>query len=137
MDKNLKNEYESTTYTTDPPTIFQIKIHELNPELNKFLADNNFDTWTYITAENPFSKELTEVENTERNKKLENEIQLNGFSYLTGQGIPENANWTPENSFLVFNISLSQARKMAQAYQQNAIVYGSLTTLPELICIEY
>ena len=136
ISKDLLKSYKSTTYTTNTPTIFHIKIGELNADLNVYMASNKFNSWTYITAENPFSKKLTANENKLRNQQLENEIIEQGYSYMPGQGIPENSDWSPEASYLIFNISRDQARSMAQTYQQNAFVFGGLTSLPELISLE-
>ena len=135
ISNELLKSYHATIYTTNTPNAFHIKIGERNTALNEYLAANKFESWAYITAENPFSKKLIEAENNVRNEKLEKEINQKGFSYLAGKGIPESMEWTPENSFLILNISLNQARMMARDYHQNAFVFGSLTVTPELIIL--
>lgn len=135
-DELLKS-YKSTTYTTNPPNVFHIRIGKTNSSLNDYLLNHGYKNWAFITAENPCSQILSIEENILRNEKFEMELKKEGFAYVKGQGIPKSMNWAPEKSFLVFDVAMEKLRKMARSWQQNAFVYGSLATLPELICLDY
>lgn len=134
---DLLESYRSTIYTTTPPTAFSIKIGERNTQLDNYMQDNNLNTWAYITAENPRSQALSQAENNKRNEALRNQLHNFELRYLEGHGIPANSDWKPETSFLIFNISLTEAKNLAGQFDQNAFVHGAIDSKPTLICLAY
>ncbi len=132
MDNTKLKAYLDTTYTTFNPAL-EIRIGQNNEDLKALLKETNETTWVFITAENPKSKEISKEENKNLNQALETELMNKNFNYFRGAGIPNNPNWTPENSFLVLGMDQKTGIQLAIKYQQNAFVYGELEAPAELI----
>jgi len=117
--------YIKTTYTVHTKKIiFNIRIGETNTEFQIWLAKNNIQTWAMITAANPYSIELSEEENKERNAKFELQLQKEKIDYCRSEGRPDAPNWTTELGFFIANINLNFAKELAKSAKQNAIVFG-------------
>lgn len=128
----LRNAYLSTRFRVfDPP--IEIRIGQVNPPLNKLLKENEASIWAYITAFNPFSKELTVSQNLERHEQLRSQIE--NYAIYEGEGAGDDATWIPERSFLVLGISKEDAKKLGMKYEQNAIVAGEIDQPAELLLL--
>jgi hypothetical protein len=132
ISKELLVCYQATCYSILNPKI-DIYLDKENKELQTFLIEQNFHSWCFITAWNPFSKALTLDENTSLNKKLE--ADLNNYTVFPAEGKDTLGNWPPEISFFVVNISREQANFLGKKYEQNAIVYGEVEKMAELIIL--
>lgn len=132
MTDYLLKSYLETTYTTYDPVI-EIVIRKTNKDLKSLLKVINETSWVFITAENPRSQELSKEENKNLNLSLERNLIKEDYQYILGAGIPNNPDWTPENSFLVLGMDKKTGIQLAIKYQQNAFVYGELETTAELI----
>lgn len=130
MTKDLLDSYKQAEYhvdTFDNP----IKIGLTNDAVENLLAETEIDSWCFITAWNPLSKELPLRENLERNDQLKKD--LSNYTVFDGEGRDSNNEWQPEKSFLVLGISKNKAILLAQKYCQRAIVYGEKGKPAELI----
>lgn len=132
ISKELLVCYQATCYSILNPKI-DIYLDKENKELQTFLIEQNFHSWCFITAWNPFSKALTLDENTSLNKKLE--ADLNNYTVFPAEGKDTLGDWPPEISFFVANISKKQANFLGKKYEQNAIVYGEVEKMAELIIL--
>jgi len=124
--------YYKTTYQTISDPKFSIQIGIKNTKLNNYLKDWNYENWSFITAENPNSIKLSCSENEKRNEKLEKYLIKGKYKYICGIGIPFNADWKAENSFLVFNLGITKSLSLCSEFQQNAFVYGGISKIAEL-----
>ena len=132
ISKELLLGYEATCYSIINPKI-DIYLKNENTELNSFLKEYKFNSWCFITAWNPFSKALSLEENKALNMLLE--ADLDGYSIFPGEGKDTLGDWPPEISFFVGNITREQAIVLGEKYEQNAIVFGMVAELPELIVL--
>lgn len=132
ISKELLLGYEATCYSVVNPKI-DIYLKKENAELNPFLREHNFTSWCFITAWNPFSKALSLEKNKGLNELLE--ADLKGYNIFSAEGKDTLGDWTPEISFFVGNISREQAIFLGEKYEQNAIVFGAVNELPELIIL--
>ncbi len=73
---------------------------------------------------NPASRELQSSENRRRNTQLAKEIRKAGITLVRGVGVPASREWTPEQSFLVFDLSEGDARRLGARFGQYAVVAG-------------
>jgi hypothetical protein len=126
---DLINAYNTTEYKVYYPAIV-IKIGIGNQVLNDLLISFNVSTWAYITAFNPFSKILTNAENLKRHEELK--VKIRDYKFYEGEGVGEDKAWEPEISLLVLGISLIDAIEIGKFYEQNAIVVGEISGVPEL-----
>ena len=132
ISKELLFGYEATCYSIVNPKI-DIYLKKENTELNFLLKTNKFNSWCFITAWNPFSKALSLEKNKELNLLLE--ADLDGYIIFPGEGKDTIGDWPPEISFFVGNITREQAIFLGKKYKQNAIVFGAVAELPELIVL--
>lgn len=132
ISKELLLGYEATCYSVVNPKI-DIYLKKENTELNSFLREHNFTSWCFITAWNPFSKALSLEKNIELNALLETDLK--DYNIYPAEGKDTLGDWPPEISFFVGNISRERAIFLGEKYEQNAIVFGTVDELPELIIL--
>jgi hypothetical protein len=132
MSEELKGEYEKTKFNVFEP-LLTIEIGKHNADLDNLLLKNNKTEWAYITPCNPKSKVLTEKENNQRFNELKE--KLFDYIFFEGEGVGTDPNWKPERSFLILGITQKQAIVIGNEYEQNAIVYGRKSQLPELLIL--
>jgi Protein of unknown function (DUF3293) len=132
ISKELLAGYQATCYTILNPKI-DIYLGKENEALQSFLKDQNFDSWCFITAWNPFSNALTLPENKALNAKLE--ADLINYVVFPAEGKDTLGDWPPEISFFVANITEEDAVALGKKYQQNAIVYGRNNETARLITL--
>jgi len=117
----LQKAYLNTTYRVYEPAI-AIRIDKENHGLAATLSQIGHTNWAYLTAWNPFSKQLTPEENETRNQQLLDDLKP--FRVFNGEGIGDDSSWPPERSFLVAGIHREVAIYLGKKYKQNAIVVG-------------
>lgn len=132
MNEQLVEAYKSTNFNVFEP-LLTIKIGKHNTVLHTLLLTNNKTEWAYITPYNPKSRILNEKENQERFKELKE--KLTSYLFFEGEGVGNDPSWKPEQSFLILGITKTKAIELGNEYEQNAIVYGSTSQLPELLIL--
>lgn len=125
--------YKRTSYKVFEPSLC-IKIGEQNEPLRALLEKNKVTEYAYVTAYNPFSIKLDEAQNHQRHLRLIEDIKQ--YTCFEGEGCGEDPSWACERSFLVLGISREKAIDLGFQYKQNAIVYGQIDGLPELLLLE-
>ena len=131
--KALLKAYRETDFNVFNPAI-TIKIGANNDLLNNLLLKHCVEEWAYITPFNPYSNVLSEEQNEQRYKELKNKIV--NYKYFEGEGVGKDLSWKPEKSFLILGITKEQAIEIGNYYEQNAIVYGIVYQLPELLILK-
>lgn len=126
-ESQLAAAYEATSFWVDlrRECRFALRCGEASPRLDELLEKSGASTWAYITACNPRSTLLTPEENQERMTRLRHCLHQGGYSFFPGEGVADNSNWPPEQSFLVVGISEPDAVSIARLFEQNAILIGS------------
>ena len=132
MNSNLLTEYLNTEYKVFSPPI-SIKVGVYNSELDNLLTQFEKKEWAYITPFNPRSIVLSDKENHRRLADLKQRIS--GFLYFEGEGVGRDPNWKPEKSFLILGITRNAATKLGNVFEQNAMVYGRIYEIPELVIL--
>ncbi|MBE9048013.1 DUF3293 domain-containing protein [Pleurocapsales cyanobacterium LEGE 10410] len=130
---DLKTAYQQAIYEVYPDKqIIQLRIGQYSPQLNQLLKKYNCNTWAIITAFNPHSQCLTELENNQRHQSLIESLQPLQLTIIDALGRDDSGSWTPEKSLLILGIDRSQASDIGRNFEQKAIVYGELDRPPEL-----
>lgn len=99
--QRLRNAYLNTTYRVYNPAI-DIRIDKENHGLAATLQQIGHTQWAFLTAWNPFSKQLSAEENEARNQRLLDDVRP--FRVFHGEGVGDDSSWPPEKSFLVAGI---------------------------------
>ncbi|RAR73694.1 DUF3293 domain-containing protein [Flavobacterium aciduliphilum] len=132
ISKELLLGYQSTCYSILNPKI-DIYLTKDNEALHSFLKEHHFNSWCFITAWNPFSNALSLEDNQRLNSLLEQD--LTNYTVFAGEGKDTLGDWPPEISFFVGGITKEAAIYLGKKYEQNAIVYGEINGLAELILL--
>lgn len=133
MTPKLHEAYQNTDYTIEiDESIISLRIGNKNEEWSRFLIDNNFDFYFYITAHNPYSELKSDEENGHANQKLKEKILELELQFLNGVGKSVDSDWE-EKSFCVLGGNLEIAVQLGTTFKQNAIVCGSRTEAPRLV----
>ena len=130
--KELLQAYEATCFSIIDPKI-DIYLASENVALQQFLTELRFTSWCFITAWNPFSNALSVEDNIARNILLEKD--LHAYRVFSAEGKDALGLWPTEISFFVGNIEKEQAIFLGKKYGQNAIVYGEVAKMADLILL--
>jgi Protein of unknown function (DUF3293) len=79
--------------------------------------------YAIITAHNPYSQKLSDLENATRHKQLEQLLESRGFIFSPSTGQSPDQTWQ-EEGVLIFDIALAESLEVGRHFEQHAIVYG-------------
>jgi hypothetical protein len=133
IDTKLWKAYEETDFIVHTKPEFTLNIGQFSEQLKQVLNSHKVTSAAFITAYNPFSQQLSEDENLERQDKLVKEIQSRGLNMLRGSGQDPDQKWEAEPSLLILDIAFEAAKKLARTYEQNAFVWCDESCTPQLI----
>ncbi|MEO0769469.1 MAG: DUF3293 domain-containing protein [Cyanobacteria bacterium J06649_4] len=130
----LETAYQQALYEVyaDAQTItIQVNVH--SKALTQLLQQCQETDWTLVTAYNPYSQQLSSAENQENSLLLETAIQRLNLPYLPAVGRDSAGVWPPEVSWFAMGIDRQAAIALGKQFSQNAILYGTSATLPQLV----
>lgn len=134
MNPELFEAYKNTTYRVYLPLgEIDIRIGVMNPLLQELLFRNNWESWAFFTACNPYSILQDAGVNTLLNTQLEDYLSEKRYVFFKGMGVGDDDSWEPEASFMVLDIRKEDSIKLGRQFKQNAIVTGVIGNAPELI----
>jgi len=132
LNECLTNAYLETDYFINL-FINPLKIGIKNIELENLLKLYDVKSASYITAYNPFSKKLNDIENEKRNEEL---CKLcSNYICIKGIGKHPSNEWEGEPSFLFIGMNLEKAKEIGKKYEQNAILWIGEDAIPKLILL--
>lgn len=134
IDQQLLNDYRMTVYQITE-FLIAIKIGQANPALEILLEQQNASTWAFVTAWNPKSVLLSQIENETRHQALIKWVEQENYLYFNGKGMGSDKNWEPEISLFILNIPKAKAVEIGKYFNQNAMVFGQKGDLPELLIL--
>jgi len=129
----LRQAYKETDFIIFVEPQITLHVEKHSESLSNLFATQHFTSAAFITAYNPFSKQLCEKENLARQLKLKKEIESRGLNFLTGVGQHPSQQWEREPSFLILNIAFEAAKKLSREYDQNAFVWSDQSCIPRLV----
>lgn len=125
MNDELIRAYESTDFIVFDTEGFVLRIGERNEAVISLMKRTKVDLAAYISAQNPFSRQLTSEENARRHQELLESLKKSNYAFVEGEGrspvTNENIVWR-EASVLVMGVSSEEARSIGRKWEQNAIV---------------
>ena len=99
-------------------------VVEISLEGRTLNPDELYEKWKsdfyMITAANPFSRQLSEIENDDRNQLLFNLLSPSHPEILSGLGRNPDGGWV-EKGWVVRSSNQSEMVAVAQKFEQNAI----------------
>ena len=134
-DSSLIKAYEETEYRVTQGYPFVLRVDVPSPALLGLYRAKNVSCAAFITACNPFSRELTDAENAVRQTDLVSKLKRRSLSYLEGVGQHPSGDWPGEPSFLALGVAIEAAKSLGKAYEQNAIIWCGADAVPDLVLL--
>jgi hypothetical protein len=116
------NAYLAAIYRIDGRPPIDMKIGEKNHAVAALLASHGVKSAVFVTAFNPFGRELQAQENAARQEALEACIAALKLAALSGAGMDPKQIWTAEASLFVLGACTQTADDLMSAFEQNAVV---------------
>lgn len=133
--KDIVQAYLETDYRVHADPAFTLRVGVQSAELMTLHKSLGKVCSTFITAWNPWSKQLGRLDNKALNAMLSRELDTLGLPHLEGIGQhPSNA-WPGEESFLVFGLPLDESKALGSRYEQNALIWCGEDATPQLILL--
>lgn len=133
LEPNLIAAYKNTlfkAYVGDE--VITLRVGQPCPELQEVFEQHNETAACYITAYNPFGRLLTKQENEVRNARLQSELTA-AHHVFNGIGVDPTGEWEGEASFLALGASKDVSLALAEAWEQNAVVFVDETLSVSLL----
>lgn len=133
----LRSQYLQAKYVVfDKPEELVLHVGQKNQGLDVLLERESAQTWAFLTAYNPYSKQLTKSENEARQAELIQSLNSENLRFIDGYGASdEPGEWEAEPSVLILGIEKEAALAIARRFEQNAILYGRIFEEPELVWV--
>ncbi len=132
--ENLFEAYLQTDYIISDETVdLTLRVNEKNSELDSLLTKYQTNSATFLTAYNPYSKPLSQVENEKRQETLVSILKEKGYTLLKGFGQSRTGNWQLEPSVMIIGINFQTALELARQFEQNAFIFLEKSKSPKLI----
>lgn len=127
--------YHETEYRaySSPPVCMRLNV--VSRELAQLHAAHGVLCSAFITACNPYSQLLSDVENMWRQANLKNELQARGYQVYEGAGVHPHNGWPLEPSFLVPGLGPDEATEFGIWFDQNAVVCSGADAVPRLVLL--
>ena len=127
--------YRETEFRVFAEKSLVLKISTKSEELLELYKVTRSETCAFVTACNPIGELLSEEQNFELQKQLEEEIKFRGLNSIPGEGKHPIGDWPGESSFLIFDLSLESAKTLGRKFNQNAVVWCAEDAIPQLILL--
>jgi len=134
LDASLIEAYRTTDYVlfVGDGAEVTLNIGRHHAGFDRVLEARGVDTAVIVTAFNPRSVVLSEAENTARHARLTGMLESRDLGYALGEGRDPTGHWKAELECVVFGISLETGLEIARRFDQNAIVWITRGSAPEL-----
>ncbi|WP_250453251.1 DUF3293 domain-containing protein [Caballeronia sp. ATUFL_M2_KS44] len=124
--------YRSAIYRIDDEPPIDMTIDVSNDAAASLLARHRVMSAVFVTAFNPFGRELEHDENATRQQALAAYVAQKGLRALPGAGMDPKGAWTAETSLLVLGAGEEIADEFMTAFEQNAVVMLDADGVPRL-----
>lgn len=125
--------YKSTLFQTHVgDELVTLRVGQQCPALKAVFEQHNVTTACYITAYNPFGRLLTRQENEDRNARMRTKL-ASAYPIFDGVGVDPNGEWEGEASILALGASRDVSLTLAEAWEQNAVVFVDETFTVSLL----
>ena len=135
LPRELIEAYRGTHYRVLGCGTLTLLVDQSNRELEAVHRRHQTDSSAFITACNPFSRNLSGEENADRQRRLAEYLRKTERTFVDGIGQHPGNDWGGEASFLVFGLSLKDATTLCTRFEQNGFVWSGADAVPRLILL--
>ena len=114
--------YRKTLFVVLVAPELVVRVGESSASADALLSKFKAEGAVIISAWNPFSKELLEADNAQRESALMREVDRSGLAWASAEGRDPDGKWPSEASICVFDTSPTLADAWMRRFEQNAIV---------------
>jgi Protein of unknown function (DUF3293) len=138
VQSSLVSAYRATDYVArSGGWAVVIRIGHRSLVVDRLLARMHVMSGAFITAWNPFSRNLSFQANEHWDRELKRYLSVRRFAFVEGEGRGRIGEWPPEPSIFAFGISRVEASAIGRRYRQNAVVYASRDRPAELVMLRW
>ncbi|PIT76620.1 DUF3293 domain-containing protein [Limnohabitans sp. JirII-31] len=130
---DLIQAYTETEFRVLEGKPFTLQVGKVCSDLLVAHKSQRVECSAFLTACNPFSQELTDEANTERQKALAKELASRSLVFVDGVGKHPSNQWPGEPSYLIYGLTLEAAKTLGARLDQNAIIWTGSDGTPQLI----
>ena len=125
LDQQLVKAYLATEYWVDWPTEngLCLRIGEDGGRLREILQSQQIGSFFIITAYNPNSHLLTELENEERDRRLRTDLEAVPGLKNQARNIDPMGKWPDEAGYCVCGADAAEVLRLGRKYGQNALLH--------------
>ncbi len=127
--------YLETEYRVHGEAGFALWVGQPSAELLSAHKRHKTDCSAFLTACNPFSEVCDPTTNARRQKALAEELSIRRLEFIPGIGKHPTNGWQGEDSFLVFDLALEDAKELGTRLEQNGFVWSGADATPQLILL--
>ena len=98
ISKELWQAYLETDFKVFSENLFTLKVGQYSDELNSIIKKSKYSSAAFITAYNPYSKQLSNAENIAKQEQLKIEIAKRGLTAIEGIGQHPSNQWLSDVS---------------------------------------
>lgn len=135
IDADTVQAYRETEYRVHGDKPFTLTVDKVCQELVSAHKNHRIDCSAFITACNPFSQVFDSEINAKRHAALGHELSQRNLECIGGIGQHPSNLWPGETSYLVFGMTLDEAKTLGMRLEQNAIVWAGVDAVPQLILL--
>ena len=123
LEPDLIAAYKNTLFQTNVGNeVITLIVGQKCRALQALFEQHDVTTACYITAFNPFGRLLRKQENEARNAQLLAEL-ASLYPVFKGVGVDPTGEWEGEASILALGASKEASLALAEAWEQNAVVF--------------
>lgn len=127
--------YRETEFVVHARPTFVLRVGEYSKALERLHAAGGVSCSAFITAWNPYSRQLDVATNRWRQGQLFEELTRSGYRCIAGHGQHPGNDWPGEDSVLVLGLDQASATAVGQHWEQNAIVWCGADAVPQLLML--
>lgn len=135
LDPELIAAYRDTEYRVAASPPFILRVGVPSDPLLAAHARSGVTSSAYLTAFNPYSRQLDAESNARRQDELVAMLAGRGFPCLPAVGQHPSSDWPREPSVLALGVRREEAAALGREFGQNAVVWSGATGVPELILL--
>jgi hypothetical protein len=136
LDPELIAAYRDTEYRVAASPPFILRVGVPSDPLLAAHARSGVTSSAFLTAFNPYSRQLDAESNARRHEELVSMLAGRGFPCLPGVGQHPTNGWPGEPSVLALGVSRKEAVALGRQFGQNAVVWSGADGVPELILLQ-
>lgn len=134
MHRELESAFRRTRYrVTTAEGELVLRVNQPEPELAALLHASDTHCAALLTAFNPGGRRQAPFRNHRAQRRLQRELEQQGYAMLRGRNEDPRGLWPAEPSLLVLDLHLPEAWELAAQHGQAAFLWMNESGVPWLV----